>query len=49
MRQIVWAALLVCADATGEEHFADAVRKKLLLEIAGGPASPGLRLAHAAR
>jgi Protein of unknown function (DUF1194) len=31
--------------ATGDEHFADAVRKKMLLEIAGEPTSPGLRLA----
>jgi hypothetical protein len=32
--------------ATGDEHFADAVRKKMLLEIAGEPTSPGLRLAR---
>jgi len=33
--------------ATGDQHFADAVRKKLLLEIAGAPApSPDLRLAR---
>jgi hypothetical protein len=30
--------------ATGDEHFADAVRKKLVLEIAGRPTDPGLRL-----
>jgi hypothetical protein len=32
--------------ATGDQHFANAVRKKLVLEIAGKPASPGLRLAR---
>jgi Protein of unknown function (DUF1194) len=35
--------------ATGDEHFADAVRKKMLLEIAGGPPSPALRLAREQR
>jgi hypothetical protein len=33
-------------SATGDEHFADAVRKKLVLEIAGTPPGPGLRLAR---
>jgi hypothetical protein len=32
-------------SATGDEHFADAVRKKLVLEIAG-TLGPDLRLAH---
>ena len=32
-------------SATGDEHFADAVRKKLVLEIAGTP-GPDLRLAR---
>ena len=32
-------------SATGDQHFADAVRKKMLLEIAGTPA-PDLRLAR---
>jgi len=33
-------------SATGDEHFADAVRKKLVLEIAGKPPGPDLRLAR---
>jgi Protein of unknown function (DUF1194) len=33
-------------SATGDEHFADAVRKKLVLEIAGRPPGPELRLAR---
>jgi hypothetical protein len=33
-------------SATGDEQFADAVRKKLVLEIAGPPPGPGLRLAR---
>lgn len=33
-------------SATGDAHFADAVRKKLVLEIAGAPPGPDLRLAR---
>src|SRR5918996_3595790 len=33
-------------SATGDEHFADAVRKKLILEIAGRFREPALRLAR---